>query len=385
MRVLLDESVPQDLRHELVDHEVTTVGYVGWLGIKNGQLLRLATEQFDVFITLDQNLEYEQNLNSLPLTIVVLVAKNNRIETLRLLVPDILVCLETIKPKTLVRVPKILSIPRQKNNTFLNDVRQAARDASHLHLWWLGQSGFLIQYQGKHLLLDPYLSDSLTKKYANTDKPHTRMTERVIAPKKLDFIDVVTSSHNHTDHLDAETLLTLMQVNPELKIVVSKANLEFTANRLQVASERLTPIALDEPVGLEPFTFHAVPAAHEDLEMDEQGHHKFIGLVVEVGGYTIYHSGDTLLYPNMIDILKRWQIDIALLPINGHDPARGVAGNLSGEEAAHLAKDIGAKLVIPCHYDMFEFNTVSPDTFIDTVKKIGQSYHVLQNGERLSL
>lgn len=56
MRVLLDESIPQDLRHGLVSHEVKTVGFMGWLGIKNGQLLRLATEQFDVFITLDQNL-----------------------------------------------------------------------------------------------------------------------------------------------------------------------------------------------------------------------------------------------------------------------------------------------------------------------------------------
>jgi L-ascorbate metabolism protein UlaG (beta-lactamase superfamily) len=275
--------------------------------------------------------------------------------------------------------------PKLQDEDFLSDVQEAAKDFSSLHLWWLGQSGFLIQHHGKHLLLDPYLSDSLTKKYATTNKPHIRMTERVIAPEKLNFIDVVTSSHNHTDHLDAETLMPLMQVNPELKMVVSKANLEFAANRLQISLERLTPIALDEPVGQGLFTFHAVPAAHEELETDEQGHHKFIGLVIEVGGYTIYHSGDTLLYPNMVEILEQWQIDVALLPINGRDPARGVAGNLSGEEAAHLAKDIGAKLVIPCHYDMFEFNTVSPTGFVEAAKKIEQSYHVLHNGERLSL
>ncbi len=385
MRVLLDESIPQGLRHGLVGHEVKTVGFMGWLGIKNGQLLRLATEQFDVFITLDQNLEYEQNLNSLPLTIVVLVAKNNRIETLQPLLPDILMCLETIKPKTLVRVPKILLVPRKKDATFLNDVREAAKDTSHLHLWWLGQSGFLIQYQDKHLLLDPYLSDSLTKKYADTDKPHVRMTEQVIAPEKLDFIDVVTSSHNHTDHLDAETLIPLMQVNPDLKIVVSKANLEFAANRLQVSTERLTTITHSQPLNLEPFTLHVVPAAHEDLEKDNEGNHRFIGLIVNVGGYTIYHSGDTLLYDGMVDILKKWQIDVALLPINERNPKRGVAGNLSGTEAAQLAKDIGTKLVIPCHYDMFEFNTVSPDEFIQEAKRLGQPYQVLQNGEGLTL
>jgi L-ascorbate metabolism protein UlaG (beta-lactamase superfamily) len=275
--------------------------------------------------------------------------------------------------------------PKLQNNTFLASVRRVAKDTSHLHLWWLGQSSFLIQFQGKYLLLDPYLSDSLTKKYAATDKPHIRMTERVIAPEHLDFIDVVTSSHNHTDHLDAETLLPLMQVNPDLKVVVSKANLEFAANRLQVSPERLTPIVQDQAITFEPFTLYAVPAAHETLETDEEGNHKYKGLIVEVGDYTLYHSGDTLLYDGMVALLKKWQIDIALLPINGRDPKRGVAGNLSSEEAAQLAKDIGAKLVVPCHYDMFEFNTVSPDEFTRAAERIAQPYQVLQNGERLRL
>ena len=74
----------------------------------------------------------------------------------------------------------------------------------------VGQSGYLVKWKGHRLLIDPYLSDSLTRKYAGTDKPHVRMTARVIAPEQLDFIDVVTSSHNHTDHLDAETLGPLL-------------------------------------------------------------------------------------------------------------------------------------------------------------------------------
>ena len=64
------------------------------------------------------------------------------------------------------------------------------------------------------LLLDPYLSDSLTDKYAQTDKPHAGMTERVVAPERLNFIDVATSSHNHTDHLDPDTLGPLLKANP---------------------------------------------------------------------------------------------------------------------------------------------------------------------------
>jgi L-ascorbate metabolism protein UlaG (beta-lactamase superfamily) len=66
----------------------------------------------------------------------------------------------------------------------------------------------------------------------------------------------------------------------------------------------------------------------------------------------------------MAERLRRFKIDIALLPINGRAPERRVAGNLNDFEAAHLAHDIGAQLVIPCHYEMFEFNTASPDAFI---------------------
>jgi L-ascorbate metabolism protein UlaG (beta-lactamase superfamily) len=278
-----------------------------------------------------------------------------------------------------------LLTPQLKDDKFLADVRGVSKNSKNLHFWWLGQSGFLIQFQSKHLLLDPYLSDSLTKKYENTDKPHVRISERVIMPEQLDFIDVVTSSHNHTDHLDAETLIPLVHVNPELKIVVSKANLEFASTRLNVGTQRLTPITQRQPLVLEPFALYAVPAAHETLETDEEGNHKYIGLIVEVGGRTLYHSGDTLLYDGMVETLKRWQIDVALLPINGRDPKRGVAGNFSGEEAAQLAKDISAKLVIPCHYDMFEFNTVSPHSFIETAQRVGQPYYLLQHGERLSL
>src|SRR4029079_16810834 len=77
---------------------------------------------------------------------------------------------------------------------------------------WLGQSGFLIKHGDRHLLIDPYLSDSLTKKYQDTDKPHARMMRRVSAREKRNFIDVVSSSHNHTDHLDPDTLRPLFAV-----------------------------------------------------------------------------------------------------------------------------------------------------------------------------
>jgi L-ascorbate metabolism protein UlaG (beta-lactamase superfamily) len=274
--------------------------------------------------------------------------------------------------------------PVLQDEAFLADVRSAPPD--RINLWWLGQSGYLVQWQGHHLLIDPYLSDSLTRKYANTDKPHVRMTERVVAPEWLDFIEVATSSHNHTDHLDGETLLPLLEFNPGLMVIVPAANVDFAANRLQVETERLTPVHADgDPVSVGPFTFRAIPSAHEDLETDENGDHKFVGYIIEVGGKTIYHSGDCISYDGLEERLKQWKIDLALLPVNGRDPARGVAGNFTGEEAAKLGKEIGAGLVVPCHYEMFEFNTVSPEGFVKAADAISCPHELLKAGERLSL
>ena len=274
--------------------------------------------------------------------------------------------------------------PALQGEAFLADVRDAASSQDDLHIWWLGQSGFLVQWRGSHLLFDPYLSDSLSRKYAATDKPHTRMTGLVISPDALDFIDLTTSSHNHTDHLDGETLTALMQANPEMELLVPSANRTFAAERLDVDPDQLETIDAGQSIALGPFELHAVPAAHEDLAKDDLGRHQFVGYVAKLGPWTVYHSGDTIPYDGMEKILRQWKIDVALLPINGRRPVRRVAGNLWGREAANLAKDIGAKTVIPCHYDMFEFNTETPAEFEDTCHTLGQSYQTLQAGQRWS-
>lgn len=280
--------------------------------------------------------------------------------------------------------------PYLQEDTFMADLSLARQQRDTLHVWWLGQSGYLVVWNDVNLLLDPYLSDSLTKKYAETPKPHVRMTELVVTPERLDFIDVVTSSHNHTDHLDGETLIPLMDVNPDLTVIVPEANRAFAADRLQTSTQRLTGITCDARWERDDLSISAVPAAHEELDTDDAGHYRCIGLVVQVGPWWIYHSGDTMWYEGIADqvnacVASGKSIDLALLPINGRDPKRGVAGNLNGQEAVQLARAINAQMLFPCHYDMFEFNTVSPDAFVDAAKVAGQPYTVLQNGERWSM
>ena len=104
MRLLLDESVPSRLRRALPDHEVRTVGEMGWSGVKNGKLLALAATAFDAFVTVDKNLPYQQNLSSLPVAVIVLDARSIELPALLPLVPALELQLSLLKPKTYVRV-----------------------------------------------------------------------------------------------------------------------------------------------------------------------------------------------------------------------------------------------------------------------------------------
>jgi len=266
--------------------------------------------------------------------------------------------------------------PVLQDDAFLADFQTAFGDRDHLHLWWLGQSGFLLLWQEMSLLIDPYLSDSLTKKYANTDKPHVRMSERVVAPQRLAAMPVI-ATHNHTDHLDPDTLRPIFEPRCS-RLFAPAAWRLLAADRAGISPAEVIPMDAGSCVDFIYFQITAIPSAHDQLERNAEGHYKYLGYIVRAGPWTLYHSGDTVVYPGMVEHLRPHAIDIAILPINGK------LGNMNGRDAARLAKDINAKLVIPCHYDMFEFNTASPDEFVAECRRLGQPCRVLQQGERFT-
>lgn len=274
--------------------------------------------------------------------------------------------------------------PFQKDRELQLDIYNSKKTGGPdaFDVWWLGQSGFLLQWNGLCVLFDPYLSDSLTKKYASTSKPHTRMSELVIDPILLDCIDIMTSSHNHTDHLDGETLAPLIKANPGISFIIPEANRGFVADR--VKCEIGFPLGLNDRdvCDVKGFTFHGIPSAHNIVERDEQGRCRFMGYVVRFGKFSLYHSGDTLWFDGLDNLLKPFRVDLAFLPINGNDPARGVAGNLNPREAAELGKAIGAGYVIPHHYNMFAFNTADPQEFMKEARRCNQPCAVLGHGQK---
>jgi len=273
----------------------------------------------------------------------------------------------------------------KKDEELVREMDSLFTDEKHFHLWWLGQSGFLLQWKGTRVLIDPYLSDSLTKKYAETNKPHIRMSERVVDPGLLNNISIVTSSHNHTDHLDGDTLIPILKNNPQIKFIIPEANRNFVAERVKCRIDFPIGLTDGKSITVDEFTFHGIPARHNEIERDENGNLKFMGYVIQFGGYSIYHSGDTLWFDEMVDLLKPFKVDVAILPINGNDPDRKVAGNLNAREAAELAKSIRAEVIIPCHYDMFTFNTADVNDFVKEANKLHQKYKVLAGGERFEV
>lgn len=262
------------------------------------------------------------------------------------------------------------------------DVRRADPSPELLHLWWLGQAGFLVAHRGRHLLVDPYLSDTLTEKYAGTPTPHERIGQRVAQPAELAFAEGVLATHHHTDHLDPGTLAPLLRAAPAAVLVAPSAHRALACERAEAEPERVLGLDDGEVVEVAGMRVRAVPAAHETIERDDAGRMLALGYVVEAGPFRLLHTGDTVPYPGQV--ARAGRVDVALLPINGRG-IPGTPGNLDAEEAAALAAALPARVAVPCHFGMFAFNTAAPEPFAAACACLGVDARVLRAGERLTL
>ena len=231
---------------------------------------------------------------------------------------------------------------------------------------WLGQAGFLLAAGGEHLLVDPYLSDSLARKYAGTLFPHVRLRPAPVTVAQLPAVRAVLCSHAHTDHMDPDTLAPLLAAQPAARLGFPRAVRAEALRRSAADPGRLDPLAAGDTVRYGPFTVTAVPSAHEERVVDGDGDDIFLGYVVEAGGLTVYHSGDCAPWDGLADTLRPLAVDVALLPVNGRDAyrlANGVPGNFDFAEAVELCAAAGIGTLVPHHWGMFAFNTADPATF----------------------
>lgn len=253
-----------------------------------------------------------------------------------------------------------------------------------LEVMWLGQAGFLLRTGNHRVVIDPYLSDSLAEKYRGKTFSHARMTAAPITPAALGDADLVLATHEHTDHLDPGTIPFICAAGTRAPVVVPRFSLA-RALECGVPPHRLVTINDGESwrsgTGI---IVWAIPAAHEELQRDSTGNARFLGYLLQVDGYLVYHSGDTIpcgeLEFALTTVLTkdpdssggktperdaggRCLVDLALLPVNGRDEkrrAQGVPGNLTVIEAIAYHRRFSFCHTIVHHFGMFDFNTADP-------------------------
>lgn len=234
-------------------------------------------------------------------------------------------------------------------------------------LWHLGQASFALRAAGATVLIDPYLA------------PHPdRRIPPPFAPEEASGVDVIACTHDHLDHLDRETLPALAAASPNASVVVPRPFAGEVA-QLGVSAERIIGAQPGEALEIRDLVIHVLPASHGDDPAEgygfgrerSDGLYRYLGYLVEADGTRICHAGDTIPFEGLEDLLRERRVDLALLPINGRDPARealGIVGNLDEREAAHVAAGAGVDALVPMHYDMFEANPGSPARLVDIVE-----------------
>ena len=279
-------------------------------------------------------------------------------------------------------------MPQSNETDLIARIEQLAVPPGQLALWSLGQSGFVIKGGSTIAYIDPYLSDS----GAAIGAP--RRFPIPIDPARVQHADAVFATHEHLDHADGPTLGPLMAASPQARLITSPQGREI-ALRADFSAERIIVPRVGERVELAGLAYTAVPAAHGAsaladpcyvYEDDGEGHARWMGFLIEGNGVTLYHSGDTVLIPELLIALQDQKIDIAILPINGRDffrEQKEIVGNLWPGEAVELAVALQAKVLIGCHNDLFDANRVNPGMLFDELDRRApwQRCHLLQPGE----
>ncbi len=241
----------------------------------------------------------------------------------------------------------------------------------------MGQAGFLIKSGSMFIGIDLYLSDTLAEKYQGTLFPHTRMMDPPCGPSQLKHLDVLLSTHGHTDHMDMGTLQPIYaEPSHNMPLFICPRAEVVKAHQRHVPLEKIVGINNKETYAITKSSdskviITAIPAAHEELKTDAWGNYLYLGYVIEIGNVRIFHSGDGIPYVDLVGLLKTLEVDIALLPVNGRDAYRsshGVPGNFTIDEAIRISTEASIPMLIVHHVGLFDFNTVAVEELEYAIK-----------------
>ena len=226
-----------------------------------------------------------------------------------------------------------------------------------LAAWWLTQASWMVRFQnGPLVLIDPWWRDLFAG-----DRWGKLLGEFPLEPEEHPEPDLVLCTHWHDDHICPESIPRLANHFPNLRFVVPNRSIDMLTS-WGISENRIIPMMGSDSTKIGNIEIHAVPAAHEELDITEDGAW-YLGYVVRYADSTVLHMGDSRPYPGwheaFLGIAENY--DLVFACINGND-------NLRHDEAVDLAMVLNPKMIVPMHYGMDPGNTVDPQIFVDEIR-----------------
>lgn len=236
-------------------------------------------------------------------------------------------------------------------------------------LWWLGHSSFVLKYKNAILYLDPYLSP------ATPERP--RLIEPPVQAADVRHAGLILCTHAHPGHLDPDSAPAMLSSSPRAKLVVPKAVAAY-AFSIGIPYHRMVTTDAGLRVEYMDDRIYAVPSAHNNLSWTPADGYPQLGYLVRFGDCTIYHAGDCVPYDGLADRLRPYNVTIALLPISG------CPANFEIAEAAQLSEAIGARWLVPMHYNLWPSQAGKIDRFIEHMlgHRPAQRFKIFECGEK---
>lgn len=266
-------------------------------------------------------------------------------------------------------------------NALVHQIDETRVEPGRLHIWWIGQEGFVFKSSEQIIYIDPYLSTYAEKMTAGKSDEHVRIKPAPMKPEDVTHADIVLCTHDHADHIDPEGIPIIARSSPLACFIVPECA-RATMRGFGIADEGIYTLQGDDELSLDEIRVHAIPAKHEQFDRHPRKGYPYLSYVIQIDGITVFHAGDTIPYEGQVERVRKHRIDLALLPINGRDEARhalGLEGNFTCEEAVQFALDIDAGLTIPMHYDLFTLNTVDVNEFRRAADKRHLRYMVMEH------
>lgn len=250
-------------------------------------------------------------------------------------------------------------------NALIREINEAQVGPGGLRIWWIGQEGFVFKTPSRIIYIDPYLSSYAEDLTRGKPNEHVRIKPAPMKPQDVTHADLVLCTHDHADHIDPGGIPLIAVRSPRAAFIVPECARD-TMRGFGIADERIHTLRGDDELSLSGIRVYAVPAKHEQFDQHPRKGYPYLSYIIDIGGITVFHAGDTIPYEGQVERIRKHKIDLAFLPINGRDQFRhrlGLEGNLTCEESVRLALDIQAGLIIPMHYDIFTLNTADVNEF----------------------